>query len=83
MNTSQGPAGSAELIPAICHELLVLARHEEALAADEASRTPYWAAIPPTVLGHRAAAAALLENMHRLEAQLPAQQWLQQWLVAR
>jgi hypothetical protein len=76
MNTSQSPAGSAELIAAICHELLVLARDEEAIAADEASRTPYWSATPPTVLGHRAAAAALLDKMHRLESQLAAAQWL-------
>ncbi|PVG80711.1 hypothetical protein DDE18_21840 [Nocardioides gansuensis] len=76
MNTSQSPAGSAEVTAAICHELLLLARDEEVLAADEASRTPYWSATPPTVLGHRAAAAALLAKMHRLEALLLAQQWL-------
>jgi hypothetical protein len=44
---------------ALRRELLRLAHVEENLAADEAAKVPYWAPYPPTVLGHRAAAAAL------------------------
>ena len=39
--------------------LLKLARRHDDLAANEASATPYWAPCPPTVLGHRSAAAVL------------------------
>ncbi|MDQ4051846.1 MAG: hypothetical protein M3237_03970 [Actinomycetota bacterium] len=39
--------------------LLELARHEDDLAASEAAAQPYWAACPPSVQGHRAAATAL------------------------
>lgn len=50
-------------------ELLRLARIEEDLAATEAAAVPYWAHYPPTVSGHRTAAAVLRENADRL---LPA-----------
>ena len=39
--------------------LLKLARTQEQIACDEAAATPYWAPCPSSVLGHRAAAAAL------------------------
>jgi hypothetical protein len=39
--------------------LLELARRQDDLAAGEAAGTPYWEPCPSTVLGHRAAAAAL------------------------
>ncbi|RNM12201.1 hypothetical protein [Nocardioides pocheonensis] len=39
--------------------LVDLARREEELADNEAARTPYWATCPPSVIGHRTAAAAL------------------------
>ncbi|GCD88157.1 hypothetical protein [Nocardioides sp. LS1] len=39
--------------------LLELARHQDDLAATEAAVTPYWSPCPPSVLGHRTAAAAL------------------------
>jgi len=39
--------------------LLQLARREEELAAEEATVLPYWRACPPSVEGHRVAAAAL------------------------
>ena len=44
---------------ALRHELLRLARHEDALATREAMTVPYWSPCPSTVAGHRAAAAAL------------------------
>jgi hypothetical protein len=39
--------------------LLDLARREDECAADEAAARSYWQALPPSVLGHRAAAVAL------------------------
>jgi hypothetical protein len=39
--------------------LLDLARRQDNMAADQAASTPYWAPCPPSVLGHRSAAAAL------------------------
>ncbi|PVG80635.1 hypothetical protein DDE18_22075 [Nocardioides gansuensis] len=41
--------------------LLELARREDDSAATEAAAIPYWSPAPPTVLGHRTA-AALLRN---------------------
>jgi hypothetical protein len=60
---------SAELAAAVCRELLALARHEEDVAAAEASRSPYWAASPLSVVGHRSAARALRADIARLEAE--------------
>ena len=60
---------SLDLINAVCHELVRLARREEDAAATEASRTPYWSPVPPTVEGHRAAARALWADVARLEAE--------------
>ena len=39
--------------------LLELARGEDDLATAELAATPYWSSTPPTVIGHRDAAAAL------------------------
>ena len=39
--------------------LLKLARRHDDLAANQAAATPYWAPCPPSVLGHRSAAAVL------------------------
>ena len=39
--------------------LLDLARHQDDMAANEASTRPYWAPCPSSVLGHRSAATAL------------------------
>ena len=50
---------SAEVATAVRHELLKLAYAENQLAADEAAKVRYWEPCPPSVLGHRAAAAAL------------------------
>jgi hypothetical protein len=47
-------------------ELLRLARHEEDLAAAEGAEVPYWAPCPPSVLGHRTAAAALRADADRI-----------------
>jgi hypothetical protein len=47
------------LAGALRRELLRLARDEEDQAATEAAAVPYWTASPPSVQGHRAAAAAL------------------------
>lgn len=46
--------------------LLELARQEEDDAANEAADQPYWMACPPSVQGHRAAAAALRDQADRL-----------------
>jgi len=48
-----------ELLLILRRELLRLARLEDDMAANEAAAVPYWAPHPPSVLGHRKAAAAL------------------------
>lgn len=73
MSTQQESAKSPELMTALCRELVRLARHEEELAANEAARVPYWRVCPPSVDGHRAAAAALRADLARLETQ--AREW--------
>ncbi|MFC5731549.1 MULTISPECIES: hypothetical protein [Nocardioides] len=42
--------------------LLELARNHDHAAATGAAATPYWEACPPSVIGHRAAAAALRDE---------------------
>lgn len=65
-----GEAGrSVELITALCRELVALARHEEDIAAAEASRVPYWSPCPSSVDGHRAAARALRAEVERLQGE--------------
>lgn len=61
---------SIELLTALCRELVNLAKSEEDTAAEEAARTPYWAACPSSVEAHRAAARALRADAARLEAEL-------------
>lgn len=61
-------ATSAALMTALCRELFALAKHEDDVAAEEASRLPYWVPCPPSVVGHRAAARALRAEAQRLEA---------------
>ncbi len=48
--------------------LLDLARRQDNMAADQAASTPYWAPCPPSVLGHRSAAAALRAEADHLLA---------------
>ena len=50
---------SSPVASALRRELLRLARAEDDRAAAEAAKIPYWAACPPSVLGHRVAAATL------------------------
>lgn len=45
--------------------LLQLARSQDDIACAQAAATPYWAPCPSTVLGHRAAAAALRAEADR------------------
>jgi hypothetical protein len=59
-----------EVAAAVCRELYVLAAGEDEQAAAEAARTPYWAPHPTSVVGHRAAAAALRSDAARLESAL-------------
>lgn len=47
------------LAAALRGELLRLARAEEELASAEAAAVPYWDRHPPSIQGHRAAAAIL------------------------
>lgn len=48
-----------DLTGPIYQALIELARKEDALAAAEAARVPYWAPCSPAMEGHRAAAEAL------------------------
>jgi hypothetical protein len=48
--------------------LLRLAREEEDLAATEAAEVPYWSVGPPSIQGHRAAAAILRAQADKLLA---------------
>jgi len=49
--------------------LLDLARREHDIAVSEAAAVPYWAPLPSSVMGHRAAAAVLRSEADRfLEA---------------
>ena len=57
-----------ETLRALRRELFQLASREDEIAAAEAARVPYWAPTPPSVMGHRAAAAALREDAERLVA---------------
>jgi len=52
-------------------ELLQLANHEDELAANEAAGVPYWAPTPASVIGHRAAAAALRHDADRISGLAP------------
>ena len=70
MNTTHASAKSPEFIAALCHELVVLAKHQEHVAATEAARVPYWSPRPLSVGGHRAAAQALRADVARLEHEL-------------
>lgn len=58
-----------DLVAALCHELNTLAKRQEDAAAEEASRTPYWTACPPSVEAHRTAARVLRADADRLEAE--------------
>lgn len=59
---------SRELVAMLGTMLLQLALGEEELAAGEAAATPYWAAFPASVVGHRQAAAALRARAESLLA---------------
>jgi len=69
MNFTSEGSRNPDLVAALCHELHVLAKHEEDAAADAASRTPYWAAYPSTVEAHRTAARLLRADADRLETE--------------
>jgi len=60
-----------EVLTAVCRELVKLARYEENCAANEAAaHRAYWEPMPLSVAIHRQAAAALREDLARLEAEL-------------
>lgn len=59
--SNQGP--ELDIATSLRRCLLRLAAEEDAQAAEEAARIPYWEPCPVSVLGHRRAASAL-----RLEA---------------
>lgn len=69
MNFSSEDSRNPDLVAALCHELYVLAKRQEDAAADAASRTPYWAAYPPTVEAHRTSARLLRADADRLESE--------------
>lgn len=51
---------------ALRRELLRLARAEESQAATEAAQVPYWTIDPPSIQGHRVAAAILRAEADKL-----------------
>jgi hypothetical protein len=57
-----------ELLTVLRRELLRLARLEEDKAATEAAAVPYWSPSPPSVVGHREAAAALRHDAQAILA---------------
>jgi len=66
------PSGDDAKREALRHKLLQLAREEDELAHAEGARAPYWAACPPSVQGHRAAADALRDVANRITNSAPA-----------
>ena len=56
MNSNANDTGTTSTLRSL---LLHLARRQDDLAADELAATPYWSPCPPSVGGHRTAAAAL------------------------
>jgi len=70
MNTTNEEPRHADLVTALCQALHMLAKREEEAAANEASRTPYWVACPPSVEAHRTAARLLRADAERLESEL-------------
>lgn len=58
----------ASLVDLVRRELLRLARLEDQLACEEASRVPYWAPCPDSVSGHRVAARLLHAHADELLA---------------
>lgn len=62
-------ADTAQTASRLRQILLDLARRERNMAASEAAAVPYWEPLPSSVMGHRAAAAALRSEADRfLEA---------------
>jgi hypothetical protein len=59
---------AAPIARALRRELLRLAQLEEDQAATEAAAVPYWSVGPPTIQGHRAAAAILRATADRFLA---------------
>jgi len=57
-----------EVATAVRQELLRLAYAEDQLTPAEAARVAYWEPCPPSVQGHRAAAAALRADADRIAA---------------
>ncbi|MCW2765485.1 MAG: hypothetical protein JWO11_1444 [Nocardioides sp.] len=55
-----------EVLSVLRRELLRLARLEDDKAANEAAGVPYWSPCPPSVNGHREAAAALRQGADAL-----------------
>ena len=69
MNITSEERRHPGLVTALCQALHTLAKREEDAAANEASRTPYWATCPPSVEAHRTAARLLREDAQRLESE--------------
>ena len=64
MNDATAP--DLRLVELLRRELLKLAIHEDELASSQAACVPYWAPTPASVIGHRAAAAALRDDADRI-----------------
>jgi hypothetical protein len=66
-DTETDTGNDREVLAAVVRRaLLRLAAREDNLAAAEAALVPYWAPHPPSVLGHRTAAAALRSEADQL-----------------
>ena len=61
-------ANTTDIKVALQRELHRLARVEDDRAANDAARVPYWSPCPPSVQGHRAAAAILRAEADLLDA---------------
>ncbi len=61
-------ANTTDIKVALQRELHRLARVEDDRAANDAARVPYWSPCPPSVQGHRAAAAILRAEAELLDA---------------
>jgi len=61
-------ATTTDINVALHRELLRLARAEDDKAANDAATVPYWSPCPPSVHGHRTAAAILRAEADLLDA---------------
>jgi hypothetical protein len=69
---SNGYTDDGIIATRLCQILFELARREDEIAHAEAAAVPYWAPVPTSVRGHRAAANSLRLEADQLEHLLRA-----------